>query len=129
MDFLELLDVAIESEEESYKSIDKWSVEVGCSNSQVMLMVCSELANKEKLISSMKAYRKEILDGTLTHPVAGQQWVNKKNQKTYTVQGIGRHSEYLENTVSYMDDKGGLWFRPLYLFIEKFTHTPKEEEQ
>jgi hypothetical protein len=36
----------------------------------------------------------------------------------YEVIGLARHSETLEDLVVYRDSKGGLWVRPLKMFLE-----------
>lgn len=40
----------------------------------------------------------------------------KKNQ--YTVIGVGRHTETLEEVVIYTDEQGTIWVRPLEMFVE-----------
>lgn len=51
-------------------------------------------------------------------------WRNNKNGHTYTVIGVGRHSETEQWMVAYVRD-GALWFRPYDLFLTKFM--PIEE--
>ncbi len=44
--------------------------------------------------------------------------------KRYEVIGVARHSETLEEMVLYkhLDDGGGLWVRPLMMFMEEVDH-------
>ncbi|QVL58352.1 MAG: DUF1653 domain-containing protein [Simkaniaceae bacterium] len=42
-------------------------------------------------------------------------------KKHYKVIGVGRHTETLEEMVTYFDEMGDLWVRPLKMFIERVT--------
>lgn len=53
--------------------------------------------------------------------VVGRSYVNKKNRKPYTLTGFGFHSETFAYQVSYTDENGTTWNRPIGLFLLRFT--------
>jgi hypothetical protein len=55
-------------------------------------------------------------------------WRNHKNQKLYTVIGVGAFTEEdMPILVAYEDNLGNLWFRPWKIFLKKFDLVERVE--
>jgi hypothetical protein len=78
-----------------------------------------------------------IIQDFLTHlplekPQYGEIYQHYRNQKSYKIIGLGKHTETMEDMVIYQalyyDQKFGncaIWVRPLEIFLEKITHEDK----